>query len=484
MKKTIFQTFCLIFLSSGLLAQQDIMMHALPQLFQSSYVNPAYDSGNRIHLGLPFMSSISVHHQNTLFNPSRLFNSQEGRTVLDTDYYLKNIKKENYIGLDLAADLLSFGLPLKDHYFSLAIRERVSAQITLPGDMLRFPFTGNATFDETGNTLDFSGLGIDLNRYTEYGLGWQYTTKSAWHLGARVKYLSGKENITTKTSNITWTTDAETYAWSVQGQLEVQTSGVSYLLDSLDGNGVLENGNFTRFVFGGQNSGYGLDLGIGKDFTDRLSAYVSLVDFGRVQWKKGNKNFNASGSEFSFVGIELTESMLGADSAFTDSLDTAIDDLLNSLESSVNTEENEGSYTSSLRTRLHANVNYKILKKETMTGTAGLVIQADLFNKIEFPSISLFYSHEFKGRLNAAISYSIADKDYSNLGLSMSLKSGPLVFYTSIDNILWMNMTKVRYNDQKPTNYPSYSKNATLHLGMNLVLGKAGDYVNPSPRLK
>ena len=483
MKKTIFQTILALFITFSLEAQQDIMMHSIPQVFQSSYVNPAYDYGSRIHLGLPFMSSISAHHQNTIFNPSRLFTVSEGKTVLDTDYFLTNIRDENYLGVDLAADVLSFGMPIEAHYISLAIRERVSAQITLPGDMLRFPFTGNASFDDTGNVLDFSGLAIDLNRYMEYGFGWQFDTKSGWYLGARVKYLQGQENITTGTSNITWTTDLETYTWSYQGELDIRTSGVSYLIDSLSGNGVLENGNFTRAIFSGQNSGYGIDFGIGKDFTDRFSVYASIVDLGKINWKKGNQNFNAQGGEFSFVGIELTEAMLGADSSFSDSLDSTIDDLLNSLNSTLNTKKNSYSYSSGLRTRVHLNANYKVLKKEAMTGTIGLVIQADLFNGPEMPSFTLMYSHEFKGRLNAALSYSIADRDFSNLGLALCLKSGPILFYTTFDNLLWLNMTSISYDDQKPSNYPSYSRNASIHLGMNLILGKAQSYKNTNPRL-
>jgi hypothetical protein len=454
-------------------AQQDIMMHALPNVFQRSYVNPAYDPGRGIHIGLPFMSSLSVHHQNTVFNPSRLFNTVEGRTVLDSEYFLSNIKDENYIGVDITSDIFSLGLSVKKHSFSLAIRERIFAQVTLPGDLLRFPFTGNGDFEATGNTLDFSGLAVDLSRYTEYGIGWQMTTETGWNLGARVKYLVGKENVRTDRSNMRWTTDAETYAWSYQGEMQVQTSGVDYLLDSLDGNGLLENGNFTHYLFKGQNSGVGLDMGIGKDITDRFSAYASIVDIGSLSWKKGNRNFNASGNEFSFVGIELTEAILGADSAFSDSLDSAIDGLLESLESTLDTDENTDSYKSPLRTRLHANFTYRILQSGKMRGVLGLVVQADLFNRIETPSFTLMYSHSFNDVLTLATSYGINDGDYANLGLAMSVKSGPMVFYMTVDNIMWAQMSNLRFGDrQEPTTYPAFSKNAALHLGMNLKLGK------------
>jgi hypothetical protein len=473
MKKKFFQIgFLMLFCASGY-AQQDIMMHALPNVFQRSYVNPAYDPGKGVHIGLPFMSSLSVHHQNTVFNPSRLFSTQEGQTVLDSEYFLSNIKDENYIGVDIASDIFSLGLSVKQHSFSLAIRERIFAQITLPGDLLRFPFTGNGDFEATGNSLDFSGLAVDLSRYTEYGLGWQMTTETGWKLGARAKYLLGKENIRTNRSNIRWTTDTETYAWSYQGDMEVQTSGVAYLLDSLDGNGILENGNFTQYLFSGQNSGVGLDLGIGKDITDRFSAYASVVDIGNLSWKKGNRNFNASGNEFSFVGIELTEAILGADSAFSDSLDSAIDGLLESLESTLETEENTASYNSPLRTRLHANFTYRVLQTAKMRGILGLVVQADLFNRIETPSFTLMYSHSFNEKLTLATSYGINDGDFSNVGLAVSFMSGPLVFYATVDNIMWAQMSNLRFGDrQEPTTYPSFSKNATLHLGMNIKLGK------------
>ncbi|NNC84364.1 MAG: hypothetical protein HKN79_12380, partial [Flavobacteriales bacterium] len=298
-------------------AQQDLMLYNLPNVAQSIYVNPAHAPHDGIHIGLPFLSSTSLQHSNSTFNPAKLFENVEGRVEFRTEAFLDNIREKNNLGLEMSSDLFSIGLPIKGHYFSFAIRDRLSAGLVLPGDMLRFPFIGNGDFDATDGILDFSNLAIDLNHFTEYGFGWSMTLKDRFYIGARTKILFGKENISTADNTIQWITDPVDYTWTVEGDVMVQSSGVDNLLDSIDGNALLENGRIGKYMFGSSNTGLGVDLGFGMQMNERLDWGISVVDLGYIRWKEDNRNFTGVGAEFGFAGIEITEAFVQEGGSFS-----------------------------------------------------------------------------------------------------------------------------------------------------------------------
>ena len=136
-------------------AQQDILMLNIEGVMQSGYVNPAIGPSSGMHIGMPFMSSVSAQHQNNFLHPKGLFKKVEDHVEFQTDVYLDRVKDDNIAGFDLAVDILSFGMPYKDNYFSFAIREKSNVRIQLPGDLLRFPITGNASFEENGGLIDY-----------------------------------------------------------------------------------------------------------------------------------------------------------------------------------------------------------------------------------------------------------------------------------------------------------------------------------------
>jgi hypothetical protein len=67
---------------------------------------------------------------------------------------------------------------------------------------------------------------------------------------------------------------------------------------------------------------------------------------------------------------------------------------------------------------------------------------------------------------NAALSYTIADGMYDNLGLGLSFKAGPLNWYIMSDRIpIFYNKDKAGYP------IPAYAKNVNFRMGFNLMFG-------------
>lgn len=472
MKKVFLSLLCLLGLLS-VHAQQDLMLYGLPNVTQQLFVDPSAPTHGRTHIGLPLISGVSASHKNTVFNPARAFEEVEGQLVFQTDEFLSSLDDRNVIGAELSTELFSFGIPVKDHYFSFSWRDRIRTQVNLPADMLRFPFVGNGDFETTGNSLDFSDLYLELDHYSELAFGWQHSMDNGFDVGARVKILSGKENIRTTDNNLRWNTDLETYAWTFQGDASLQTSGIAYLLDSLDGNGFLEHGDIGGYYLGFRNLGLATDLGVGYHFSERWSARASIVDLGFISWSDDTRTIDATGGDLAFVGIELTEAFIGQDGSFQDSLDAAIEELGSSIEESLGIEESSSSYRTNLRSRIYASVAYRIFKSEKLEGRATLLAQAMTHNGLHVPTISAIYTQRVGNTLGVNISYSIMDDDFKNIGLGISVKGGPVLFYATVDNLLWTNFTKVQFGeDAEATEYPAFSQNASLRFGINLLVGK------------
>ncbi|MDG1260640.1 MAG: DUF5723 family protein, partial [Flavobacteriales bacterium] len=464
-----------VLLSLPSLAQQDLVLRSMDAVPQHMYGNPASRPVSRLNIGLPSMSSLYVRHENTVYNPFHLFENKGNSTALRTQHFQDYVRDLNFIGAESAVDLLSFGFAVGEkNYFSFSIRERMQARLTLPGDMIRFPFTGNGSFNELDNgTLDFSGFRLGLNHYRETAIGWQHQLNDDWSIGGRFKILYGYENIDTKTSNIKWKTDETTYDWELTGEMDVYSSGVYMLTDSLDDNSDIEREEIENYLTKRKNRGFAIDLGAVRQIGDRISVNASVNDLGYIKWKSYTKNFDSEEGAFTFSGLELTEQTLAADSAFSDSLDVVIDDLVDRLENSFSASDNESSYRSAILARVQLGGSYRLYEKERSSGTAGLLLQSEIYKGHFRPTVTVSYQQKVGRWLTAQLAYSVIDRNFRNLGAGLALNGGPIQFYVATDNLLAGVMDRVTTSDDDGgLVYPRHATTMQVHAGINLTFGR------------
>lgn len=459
--------------------QQDLVMYHMNAVPQSQYVNPAWAPETRINIGLPVISSLYLRHENTIYNPFHMFETNGSNTTFRTDHFLEKLRDRNYLGVDLGIDLLSVGLKLQDrHYVSFAMRERAQARLTLPRDFLALPFDGNADFDiHPDGTLDFTDYRVNMTHYREYALGWQIDWNDQWNFGARLKLLYGMENIDTKASTITWNTDPETWDWTFAGEMDVYTSGFATVADSIDGNSDLENDEFSEYLFKRKNWGLGLDLGAEYQVNEKLAVSASITDLGYIKWKTNNQHYLTQEGEFTYAGLEITENVMTLDSTFGDTLDIVIDDLLADLESTFDFRESTEAYRSALLARMHLGATYELYEKPKTSGSASLLLQSEFFKGKLRPTATLSYKQDVGKWLSATLAYSVIDRNFRNLGFGLSL-TGPVQFYIATDNLLAgvMNRIEVADNDSGSEDfgmsYPAYARTMQVHTGINVTIGK------------
>ena len=350
--------------------------------------------------------------------------------------------------------------------------------------MLRFPITGNADFEVNGGVIDLSDMNLSLNHYVEYGFGWQRSFGEQLDVGVRAKLLFGKENVRTTNNDFRWRTDPEDYTWTFDGDFDIETSGIQSQFDSLDGNSLLENGKVTRYILSSKNVGLGLDLGATYKIQGKWTLGLSIVDLGFIKYSQDVRNYSGAGANIAFAGVEITEAFINGEGSFADSLDATISNLASDLTDAFALEENESSYRVGLRTRGYMTLGYEVIKKEKSHGIAGLTFYSQIDQgELLSPLATVNYTHTWDNRVSVSAAYSLLNTDPKNLGLGMSVKGGPVVFYLSMDNIMWTNMTKIVLpgTDGEIT-YPSFSRNSAVHFGMSLMLKRKNSDVTPAAR--
>jgi hypothetical protein len=188
------------------------------------------------------------------------------------------------------------------------------------------------------------------------------------------------------------------------------------------------------------------------------------------------------GSSFTFDGFTIKEFVnIMKDSSITKNLGDTLISIFN-IDSSYN------SYKSFLNTQINGSAYYKITKKDQLL----YVIRAKFYDGGIHPSFHLSYLRKFGHIWHVMMSYSIENRNFTNLGLGSSLKLGPVQLYLLTDNVLgpviwnkytWTTKSKDEFGNQtikeEKITVPSNWKNMNLHFGINLLFGCKPKKYNP-----
>lgn len=454
----------LVVFVNTMFSQNGMVLYQLTNVQQANYLNPAFDTKYNLNIGIPGLSSNYIKITNTFFQPNNLFSTNKDQTVFNKNNYLKSLKDFNYFGTQASFELFSLAKKIKSGTFSFSIRERIDARLVLPKDFLAFPMTGNANFDLIGDdNLDFSGLAININHYREFNLGLQKNITPYLSVGGRVKLIYGYENVDFEKSEIIWKTNPESWDWEIEGQIEINTSGI--IPDSTSSN----TATTKEYIFKRKNRGIGLDLGINYELTDRTSLSAALVDFGYIEWKNEVNTTRTNEANFVYTGLEISEDIV-LGNVSSDSIGSAKDQLIEDFKSAFSYENDDNPYKTWLVANLNLGAKYKINSSANKESSMSFYINSEFYKKRLNPSFGLSYQQRFSKHFNTVATYSIQNGDFKNLGLGLAANFGVFQFYTSMDNVLAVFTTPIQFGDSGGAiPFPSFSKNSHIHFGMNLA---------------
>ena len=434
-----------LFIGGNAIAQRNYTFYALDNTAQSHYLNPSFKPDAKVFVSFPLIPMQSFGASNSGFNMSHLLKdrAQDDSLQLDAAGVIGKLGKKNYMIVESYNEIFAFGFRVKKNYFSFGATNRLNANFIYTKDFLQLGVEGNGT-SFLGKRASFDGMGMNMNSYVEYALGYNRELSDKLTVGGRVKFLSGIANINTRTSKFGLHTDATTFDLTIDGSATINTSAIKPFYDTL----APKNYNPVANAYNFKNFGLGVDLGATFKVNDKIKVTASLLDLGFINWKTDNATFVSNNIDYRFEGVDLNKFL-------KDTTDAVFDQLQDTLKSIFSQEENNSNYRTGLATRFYLGGTYNL--------TESINVGATLYNEVikSHYRAALIVSGtvKLKSWLSATVNYSQYARSFGNIGVGLSLRGGPIQFYVVSDNVLGFLS-------------PGNSKNFHASFGLNMLFGK------------
>lgn len=419
--------------------QQNFTLYNMEMVPQRMYMNPAMVHSNKLYIGLPILSSQYINFSNSGFKYSDLIRHNGDSLYVDFDNMLSKLSDNNYISMALQPDLLSFGFRVKKNYFSFNATEKINVRFRYPKNFMEFVWKGNGAM--LGEEVNFN-FGINAIHYREYGLGYAREINEKLTVGGKLKYLYGMENVWTEESDVSLTTDPNSFAITAKSNIKINVSGI----DSVG------KGPISDYLFKKKNKGLGIDLGGVYKLNEKLSFSASIIDLGFIRWKDNVSNYqsNNTNASYTYEGMDLNQLL-------NDTSDSKFSALLDSVVNTFKLDTVHNSYSTRLSTQVYMGGNYNFTEKINV----GALLYGQVFDKSIHPGLALSYNQRLGNWFGFSLSYSMYNRSYNNAGLGLCFGNGPTQFYVVSDNLLGAL-------------FPQNTKNIHFNWGFNLTFGKGG----------
>lgn len=457
---------------SGLMAQNKQLLYDFNDVPQSLLLNPGAEIKHDVFIGMPLLSHIHINAGSSGVNAYDLFADDGVDFNIKLGRVLAGMNAKDNLTFTQQLEVFSAGFKLKkskDAFVSFGMYQETDFHMYLPEDYVDLVYSGNA--GNIGRVYDLSHLNLTAEMLSVFHVGYHKKVNEKLRVGGRLKLYSSVLNVKStanKGSFVTNQGDDNIYSHQFNLGLQAQTSGVASLLD--DDNSAIKNDLnevVKRMLFGG-NLGAGVDLGFTYNFLNNWTATGSVQDFGAIYHAKDVENYSVEGA-YTYNGINPLFPVIQNNE--NDYWDTVSDEFENLFE--VDTTATK--YVSWRPLKLNTSVKYTFNKErvssedcdcldKTSAKISQTEIGAHLF-AVKRPkgfqtALTVYGQKKFFGFLSLRGAYTIDRYSYSNIGLGMSAKVGPVNLYVMGDNLLgYRNLAK--------------SNSASVQLGLNFVFNQS-----------
>ncbi len=425
-------------------AQQNntlFLMHDLPQ---SNIVNPSIPINCKLYIGLPVIGSTHINAFSTGFAVNDAFESYSGDSLrFNPSSSISKMKKLEIIATELHLTLLSVGYKHQNNYFTFTINEKLNSHQVYSKNALLLAYKGNKQFEGKFSKLD--GLRVNATHYREYAFGWAREVNSDLNIGFRVKLLFGKGNIFTKPTDLRLFTHANTFALLLNGSGDMYSSFPIVIETNTNGeitNADLQNDiDWKEYALNTENKGLGFDIGFTYKINYRTTISGSLLDIGYINWKTNPHHLHSSGV-LNISGSTYSDG-LNSSSEFADSLSAVF-----------NPSVDQSIYSAPLTPALYLGISRDVTDKANI----GAVFHSEFYKNRLHPSITFSGNTNFGKILSTSISYTLANREFNNIGAGIGAKLGIIHLHAISDNIpAFLNLTGTR--------------NINLRFGISILTG-------------
>ena len=441
-------------------AQVPNTMFFMPGVPQSHRINPAIQSGCGFYLGFPGLAPLRLDVQPGFAYSDIILphpNYQDSlmtflHPLADKQAFLDHLPDVTTTHIGAGVSLASLGFRVRKSFISFDYRLRTDGSIFFPKGM--FDFLINGAPD--GSTVSLSGLGIDVNVFTEAALGWSRRDfiLPGLDIGVRGKALFGLGNISTTQSTLDLTTSMD--VWNLDADVQFNAAApefVTFLEEFEDGPPVevdsayfdqnpidiVRNTGFSMDQFG-----MAFDAGINYRPFRSLLISASVLDVGGINWK--NTSEGSFNWQYDFEGVEVNP-FSGIDTSI-------ISQLKDTLATAISFAPGDP-YFSKLNTKLFVGASFYPIDRIGF----GLLSRTDFLSNDIIQQFTGTVNMTTGKVINLSLSYSYMLGGYDKIGAGLSLNLAGLNMYLISDNIVSGAL--------RPLN----AQEVSLWFGMNIAVG-------------
>ena len=460
MRKLLF--FLCLFVATYLGAQNKQLLYNFTDIPQTLMTNPGADVKYKLYAGFPFLSGISMNLGSSGFSAYDLF-ANDG---IDFNTKLRNVisktTSKDMLSLNQQLELFSGGFRIGTEddrsYLSFGLYQEFDFLSYVPQDIATLVINGNK--DYLGRRFNLADISAKADLLSVFHIGINKKIKDNFIVGVRAKIYSSIFNASSvNNSGYIYTAPSVDayYEQIVYSNLQLNTSGIAQYKNTsnIDNLGA----DIKKGILLGGNLGLGVDFGVTYYPQPNVQITASLLDLGFVNHLKNVESYSYNGI-YNYKGLVPNFNNENAAEANYKEFKQAIDLV------TLNTK-----YTSWRPTKLNTSVQYSLgeYREDVACNCEGgnntVLYKSDIGTQLfimttpksPLMALTAFYKRNFSKNFQMKATYTVDSFSFTNLGLGMSTKVGPINFYVLADNLL-------SYADISKANSLSFQ------LGLNVIL--------------
>ncbi|MHB0755106.1 DUF5723 family protein [Polaribacter sp. M15] len=434
MKKHIYSISLLFFIFINNTNAQDYLSfyNLRDYVIQTQDISPIYLPKYKVNFGTPLNVGFNL---NSDIKISDILVESGNNLKIDFNNLNAVAAEANAVATDVVANIFMLGFKTKKGSITLFANAKNNLVWEFSKEFTTIAANG------FGESFSLTAEKIGFTSYSEIGVGITRTfLEDKLAIALRLKSLSGIAHSSLEDgAQFSLDINPANFLWTVNtANATVNTSGVS---------------NTDNLSFFGKNGGFGLDIGLGYEFNNKLSFEFSINDIGTINWKENVTNYNLQ---------DVTNGIYnGFDFQNSGNVETEIEDALNDV---LGATETQKSFKTKIGSRTFVSAKYKLSEKN--------ILQATYFsNNNPYVNMKPSFGLGYNRALNKATYGIIASAGGNNggfrVGANLSVQLGFLQLYTALEDV-----SNIGGKVQE-------ANTANFRFGMNFLFGYKGKSKNP-----
>jgi len=328
----------------------------------------------------------------------------------------------------LESELLSFTYRAKEGFWNFRVSDIASFSASLQGPVSLFMIKPEVRSVEIGKVQNVPALII---HYREYSIGYSFPNyHKSLSLGFRAKLYYGKSVFSSSISGSVKELGGTYYLkMNGTGRMSVPETSSQNSNGTITTTPSLAGSSIQEYMMNSGNPGFGIDLGAKYRFTPKISASLSIIDLGAINWKTNLNSKNFDGN-FLFKSWSVQPSELNGVKILSKTADSI--SFTDNVSSLFTVKPSNSTFSTPMPTSFYAGLNYQINPAIKLNLTERFV----RIKSLNHNSFSLTANFDLSKRFTLNTGFAAIGNAYNNIPVALLFKPDFGQIYVGTDNLL------------------------------------------------